>query len=387
MGSIDNFYFHFFHPEYRVAVAFVISIIFNLYAIPVIIKIAKVKKLFDVPDERKSHQSAVPTLGGVGIYATIAAVSLTFINTCGMNGGGVSSSLTSLPPIIAGLTIIFFIGVKDDLLDISAVKKLTVEIIALFILIVIGDVRLNSMQGMFGINYLSYPVSVGLSVFAGVVIINAFNLIDGIDGLATSVAMLGSLIFGSYFVATYEWEYAVLSFTILGALIPFFLYNAFGHQNKIFMGDTGSLILGFSLTVLVFRFNEMNSMGSQQPHFVAGPALSFAVIILPMFDTLRVFAIRIYRGGSPFKADHRHLHHILLDLGLTHLQTTAVMIIFNLAFIAFAYYFNFLGNSTLVFIMLPAAVFLSMIAIVLRRKKFSAKPEYKVMHIETSKVE
>jgi UDP-GlcNAc:undecaprenyl-phosphate/decaprenyl-phosphate GlcNAc-1-phosphate transferase len=371
MHSFDNFYFHFFQPQYRIALAFLLAISFNMYAIPVIIRIARVKKLYDDPDERKSHAESVPTLGGLGIYATIVSISLTFINTCGMNGGGIVSSLTSLPPIMAGFTMIFFIGMKDDMLNISAWKKLAVEFLALFILIVVGDVRLNSMQGMFYINEISYTESLLLSAFAGIVIINAFNLIDGIDGLASAVAMLGSLVFGSYFLLTYEWEYAVLSFIILGSLIPFFIYNAYGTKNKIFMGDTGSLILGFAMTVLVFRFNEMNAIPGIKPHFMGGPALSFAVIIIPMFDTLRVFAIRVFRGLSPFKADRRHIHHILLDLGLTHLQTTLILIIINLAFIAFAYFFNFMGNSDLIYIMIPAALILSGVAIWLRRRKFA----------------
>ena len=373
MESFNNFYFHFFQPQYRIAVAFIVAVIFNFYAIPVIIRIAREKKLFDVPDKRKNHLISVPTLGGLGIFATIATVSLTFINTCGMNGGGVSSSLTSLPPIMAGFTIIFFIGMKDDLLNISAVKKLSAEFIALFVLLVVGDVRLDSMQGMFSVSELSYPVSLALSLFAGIVIINAFNLIDGIDGLAASIAMLGSTVFGVYFIAAHEWEYAVLAFTILGALIPFFLYNAFGHNNKIFMGDTGSLLLGFAMTVLIFRFNGMNAMSSYPIRFAAGPAFSFAVVILPMFDTLRVFTIRIFRGGSPFKADHRHIHHILLDLGFTHLQTTLILILINIAFILFAYFFNFLGNSRLMYIMVLSAFALSAFAIFMRRRKFSSK--------------
>jgi UDP-GlcNAc:undecaprenyl-phosphate/decaprenyl-phosphate GlcNAc-1-phosphate transferase len=373
MYSFDNFYFHFFQPQYRVAAAFLVAGIFNFYAIPVIIQIARNKKLYDFPTNRKNHTSNIPTLGGLGIYAAITIASLTFINTCGMNGGGIASSLTSLPPIIAGFTIIFFIGIKDDLLNISAWKKLFAEFIALFILIVVGDVRLDSMQGMFYITEISYPVSVALSLFAGIVIINSFNLIDGIDGLAASVAMLGSIVFGSYFLATYEWEYAVLSFTILGAIIPFFLYNSFGHENKIFMGDTGSLILGFAMTVLIFRFNEMNGIKSLNIHFSGGPAFSFAVIIIPMFDTLRVFAVRIYRGISPFKADRRHIHHILLDLGYTHLQSTMILIGVNIAFIVFAYYFNFLGNSNLVYIMIAAALALTGLVTWLRRRKNIAR--------------
>lgn len=369
METIDNFYFHFFQPQYRIATAFLIAVLFNLYAIPVIIKIAKVKKLFDVPDERKNHSDSVPTLGGLGMYATIAAVSLTFINTCGMDGGGIASSLTSLPPIIAGFTIIFFIGMKDDLLNIPAWKKLIVEIIALLILTVVGDVRLDSMQGMFYIKEISYFESILLSLFAGIVIINAFNLVDGIDGLAASIAILGSAVFGSYFLFIKDWEYAVLSFIILGALIPFFFYNAFGTTNKIFMGDTGSLLLGFALTVLIFRFNELNALSYIKPHFTAGPAFSFAVVIIPMFDTLRVFTIRILRGNSPFKADRRHLHHILLDLGYTHLQSTLLLIAINLMFVAFAYFFNHLGNSMLMIIMISLSVILSFIAIRLRRQK------------------
>ncbi len=371
MHAIDNFYFHFFQPEYRIALAFLFAAIFNFYAIPVIIRIAREKKLFDVPDKRKTHVQQVPTLGGLGIYAAITAVSLTFINTCGMNGNGPASSLTSLPPIIAGFTIIFFIGIKDDLLNIAAWKKITAQFIALFILIVVGNVRLTGMQGMFYITEISYLESILLSLFAGIVIINAFNLIDGIDGLAASVAMLGSFVFGIYFLFAFEWEYAVLSFTILGAIFPFFLYNAFGTSNKIFMGDTGSLILGFAMTVLVFRFNEMNGMPEVEPHFSAGPAFSFSVIIIPMFDTLRVFIIRMLRGSSPFKADRRHIHHILLDLGFTHLQSTIILILINIGFVAFAYFFNFLGNSNLVYIMIATATILSLLAIWLRRRKFA----------------
>jgi len=371
MQSFNNFYFHFFQPQYRVAAAFIIAAIFNFYAIPIIIKIAKAKKLYDVPDKRKNHASAVPTLGGLGIYAAITTVSLTFINTCGMNGGGITNSLTSLPPIIAGFTIIFFIGMKDDMLNISPWKKLVAEVIALLILIVVGDVRLSGMQGMFSIGEISYLASILLSLFAGIVIINAFNLIDGIDGLAASVTMLGSIVFGSYFLATYEWEYAALSFIILGALIPFYLYNTFGHVNKIFMGDTGSLILGFVMTVLIFKFNEMNATRSLNIHFSSAPALSFAVVIIPMFDTLRVVAVRIFRGVSPFKADRRHIHHILIDLGYNHLQSTIILMLINIAFIAFAYFFNYLGNSVLIYIMIAAAIVMTAYATWLRRRKYT----------------
>jgi UDP-N-acetylmuramyl pentapeptide phosphotransferase/UDP-N-acetylglucosamine-1-phosphate transferase len=135
------------------------------------------------------------------------------------------------------------------------------------------------------------------------------------------------------------------------------------------MGDTGSLILGFAITVLVFRFNELNSILSVRSHLVAAPAFSFAVLIIPMFDTLRVFTIRILRGGSPFKADNRHIHHMLLALGLTHLKATLILVLVNVLYIAFAYYFNYLGNSVLVYYMIGSACVLSFLTMMLLRRK------------------
>jgi UDP-GlcNAc:undecaprenyl-phosphate/decaprenyl-phosphate GlcNAc-1-phosphate transferase len=369
MGSIESFYFHLFQPEYRIATAFILAIFLNLYAIPIIIRIARQNHFFDVPNQRTSHETSVPTMGGLGIYFSIILVSLILINTCGLNGGQVSSSLTSLPPILAGLTLIFFVGMKDDIITIGAWKKLIAEIIALIILIVIGDVKINNLQGIFGINELNYIESLIISLFVGIVIINAMNLIDGVDGLASSIAILGSSVFGAYFLEIHEWEYAIFSFTVTGALIPFFIYNTFGRVNKIFMGDTGSLLLGFVMTVLVFRFNEMNSMPSIRPYFMAGPALSIAVLIVPLFDTLRVFSIRIYRGVNPFKADHRHIHHVLLDFGFTHLQTTVTLFMISVIYIAFAYFFNYLGNYLLVLIMLGSVSLLAGIAMKIHYRK------------------
>ncbi len=374
MQFLQDLYTQSFRPEYRLIIAFILAIIVNAYATPVILTIAKAKKIFDIPNQRGSHKSAVATLGGLGIYFSIVTVGLSFINTSGLTRGGSLSSLTSLPAIIAAFTIIFFVGLKDDLLNISPYKKIVAEIIALLILTMIGELRLFNLQGIFGFHEIRFSVSILLSVFAGVVIINSFNLIDGVDGLASSIAMLGCTVFGSYFLKGGEWEYAILSFTIVGALIPFFVYNVFGKENKIFMGDAGSLLLGLAMTALVFRFNEMSSVFAFRNHFIAGPALfSFAVLIIPLFDTLRVFAVRIYRGHSPFAADRRHIHHVLLDLGFTHLQTTLILIVFNLLFIGMAYFLGFLGNSNLVFSIIIIASIMSGIAMRRNRLKMIAK--------------
>jgi UDP-N-acetylmuramyl pentapeptide phosphotransferase/UDP-N-acetylglucosamine-1-phosphate transferase len=296
-------------------------------------------------------------------------ISLTLINTCGINGGGDTAGMTALPAIIAGATILFFIGMKDDLVNLRARKKLIAEIVAVMVLIVIGNLRLSSLQGMFHIGDLRYSVSIIFSLFVGVVIINAFNLIDGIDGLAAAITIMASTIFGVFFALSGDWEFAIFCATIIGSLIPFFLYNVFGITNKIFMGDTGSLILGFLMMVLVFRFNELNVSEILYPHFTAAPAFSFAVLILPMFDTIRVMAIRLYRGKGIFSPDRRHIHHLMLDLGFTHLQSTAILVGFSLIVTAIAYFFNYLGNSVLVYIILLLAFVFTFSMFLLWRRK------------------
>ena len=367
MVADGSFYFHFLTPQIRIAVAFALAIVLNSYAIPVILYIAKKKNLFEVVDDQGITKQVIPTIGGLGIFASFIIVSLTLINTCGLNGN--ESCLGSLPPIMAGITLIFFIGMKDDLLDVSYWKKMLVELLALGIIIVVGEVRINSLQGMFTFLELRYSASVLLSVFVGFIIINAFNFIDGIDGLASSLALIGSIVFGFFFIASADWEYAILAFALTGSLIPFLYYNVRGKEKKLYLGDTGSLLIGFIVTVLVFRFNQLNSFKSGIHYFVAAPSFSFAVVLVPMFDVVRIFIIRIFHRESPFKPDRHHLHYILVDIGLTHLQSTSLLLGLNLAFIAFAYFFNSLGNSTLMYLMLTAMLAFSFIVALIKRHK------------------
>lgn len=370
MDTLNNLYFRFFEHDIRLVLALVVSILLNFYIIPVILRISKSKKLFDAPDsKRKSHVVAVPTLGGLGFFTIISVVGLVMINVCGISHGSVETQFTALPPMMAGLTILFFIGMKDDLLSISPRKKLIAQILAILILITYGNLRLSSLQGMFNVDEIRFLASFFLTLFAGIVIINAFNLIDGIDGLASSIAMMASLVFGYLFYKADDFEYAILAAIVVGANIPFFYYNVFSKQNKIFMGDTGSLLLGFIMFVFVIRFNELNVMNAFPQKIVAAPAFSFTILILPLFDTLRVFTIRILRGQSPFKADRRHLHHILIDLGNSHLKSTIILVTINVILIAIAYFLNFLGNSVLFFIIMAISILLTFAAVMLRRKR------------------
>ena len=173
-----------------------------------------------------------------------------------------------------------------------------------------------------------------------VVIINAFNLIDGIDGLASGLAMLSVSAYGIWFLITGNTQFAILSFALVGSLAGFFIYNVFGVKNKLFMGDTGSLIIGLVISALVVKFNEFNINASASYAIEASPAESFALIIVPLIDTLRVMTIRIYQKKSPFSADNNHIHHRLLALVPSHLKVTIIIVSVNILIIALAYFLN-----------------------------------------------
>jgi UDP-GlcNAc:undecaprenyl-phosphate GlcNAc-1-phosphate transferase len=311
--------------------AFIIGFLLVMIAIPPIIRVANAKRLFEPFDERKIQNKVVPPMGGVAIFIGFTLSSV--IATDGI-------SFDTLKYIIASVIIMFFIGLKDDLMDISARKKLMVQIFAAVILITLGNVRLTHLHGILGTDEIGYITSLLLSIFAMVVIINAFNLIDGIDGLASGLAMLAATAFGIWFFIAGNTQFAILSFALVGSLAGFFIYNVFGHRNKLFMGDAGSLIIGLVISALVVKFNEFNIDNSIQYAIAAAPAVSFAIISVPLIDTLRVMTIRILNKKSPFTADNNHIHHRLLALVPSHLKVTLIIVATNAVFIAFALLLN-----------------------------------------------
>jgi UDP-N-acetylmuramyl pentapeptide phosphotransferase/UDP-N-acetylglucosamine-1-phosphate transferase len=304
--------------------SFSVSFVVVFISIPSIVKVAESKGLFDKPNQRKSHNGNIPTLGGIATFAAIIISMTLFLNT------GDNPELLYL---IGSMTILFFIGIKDDILMIAPDKKLIGQLLAISIMVLLGNIRFTNLHGFLGIYELNYITSVLLTAFVMVVVINAFNLIDGIDGLASGIGILISLAFGLWFYLTGYYNYAVLSAAIAGSYLSFFGYNVFGKRNKIFMGDTGSLVLGFVISLLVIQFNEANINYSGKYSFHAAPAVSFGVLIIPMFDTLRVFLLRILKGRSPFMPDKNHLHHRLLLLGFTHAEATLIFASVNIFFI------------------------------------------------------
>jgi UDP-GlcNAc:undecaprenyl-phosphate/decaprenyl-phosphate GlcNAc-1-phosphate transferase len=318
-----------------------VSFIISFLAIPVVLQIAEQKKLYDIPDERKVHTRPVASLGGVGIFGGFLLASLLSIQ------GHLNPEFQYF---FAAALVIFFLGLKDDLMVLSASKKFVGQVIAASILIHLGGIRLDSMYGLFGFEQVPAGFGLALSYLTIIVVINSFNLIDGIDGLASSLGILTMLIFGTYFFTIDQQAYSLLSFAMAGSLVAFLIFNH--HPAKIFMGDSGSLMIGLVNSILVIKFiNVAGSPGVVIP-VQSAAAIGFAILIVPLLDTFRVFAIRIFNGRSPFTPDRNHVHHLLLDRGLGHAAVTFTCVGINIFFIVLAYLGRSLGPTYLLLIML-----------------------------------
>lgn len=345
--------------DLTILLSFIVSFFIVFISIPSIVTVAQMKRLYDEPGRRKSHHRAIPNLGGVAIFAGIMIALGLFADF---------SKALEFRLLIVSMVIIFFIGIKDDILIIAPYKKLIGEIVATLVMVLIGDIRLTSLHGFMGVTEMPYIVSVLLTCFVFVVIINGFNLIDGIDGLASGIGILISVFFGIWFFLVGNIQYTLLTVTVAGALMAFFRFNVYGKQNKIFMGDTGSLLLGLFMSVIVVKFNEVNAGYYGQYAIRAAPAVSFGILIVPLFDTLRVFIIRISRKQSPFRPDKNHVHHLLLKLGYTHIEATFRIVSANVLFIGIALGFQSLGIFKLMLINLAIASIFSFIPELFKRK-------------------
>lgn len=318
-----------------------VSFIITFLAIPIILQVAEKKNLFDIPDERKRHINPVVSLGGVGIFAGFLLASLLSIQ------GFLNPEFQYY---FAAALVIFFLGLKDDLMVLSATKKFIGQIIAASILIHLGGIRIDSMHGLFGIESVSEGFGLALSYLTIIVVINSFNLIDGVDGLAASLGILSMIVFGIYFFIIGYQAYSLLSFSMAGSLVAFMIFN---HQPaKIFMGDSGSLMIGLINSILVLKFINVADSPLVSVPVTSAVAVGFAILIVPLLDTLRVFSIRILKGNSPFTPDRNHVHHLLLDRGLSHAAVTFTCVGINIGFILLAYFGRSIGPNYLLLIML-----------------------------------
>jgi UDP-GlcNAc:undecaprenyl-phosphate GlcNAc-1-phosphate transferase len=339
----------------------IFSVFITSFAIPSILHVARFRHLYDdLGHFRKSHDHGIPRLGGVAIFVSFTITSLLFCMTD-----------KSLPInyLLTACIILFAMGLKDDLSGVNSNTKFLIQFIVCAILVVLGNIRLTSMYGVFGIYDLPYLLSVGISILIVLLVVNAFNLIDGIDGLAATTGIVVNGTFAALFIYTHQFELAAVSLSMVGAILGFLRFNI--TPAKIFMGDTGSLLIGLISAVMALKFMGINQgVNSRAAEIFSVPALTFAILIGPIFDTVRVFIIRIANGVSPFAADRNHIHHRMLRLGFNHLQTTIILTSINVASILMVVLFKSYGNTILILlIILVSFVFNWMITFFLRSKE------------------
>jgi UDP-N-acetylmuramyl pentapeptide phosphotransferase/UDP-N-acetylglucosamine-1-phosphate transferase len=351
--------------EILLLTAVVTSFVITYVSIPSIIKVARSKNLYDVPDERSSHNLSVPTLGGLAIFAGFTISALMFSKI---------EHIPELKYIIVAVIIMFFIGLKDDILIIAPLTKLGGQIVAALIIILMTDLRFTSFHGFFGIFEIPVYISIPFTLFVFLIVINGFNLIDGIDGLSSSVGIIASITLGIWFYFVSEIDYSVISAGLTGGLIAFIRFNVFSKNEKIFMGDTGSLILGLIVTVLVIKFNEMNKFPDFEFSKRAAPAISFAILILPLFDTVRIIFIRFFQRKPIFKPDKQHIHHLLIEIGLTHRKALLLLIIVNILFAASGFILQeYVGIRRLILLYFLLAMIVFYIPSVILKKRLNKK--------------
>jgi len=333
----------------KLILGFAFSFLISFFSIPTIIKISRKKNLMDEPGTRSSHLRKIPNLGGIALFYSIGICASIF-----------AYELFDIYKFLfASLIVLLYIGVMDDIVVMRAYKKLLAQILVSSLIVLGSDVRIRNLFGVFGVYELNYFLSVVFSIVTFIILINAFNLIDGIDGLAGSYSVLCSAFFGfSYFrLGEYNYPLVVFSAIIIGAVLAFLYYNfSNSRSTKIFMGDTGSMILGFLLafTAICFIdiFIDKKIAGVPRYYLQSAPVIAVAILIFPIVDTLNVIMIRLSQKRSPFDADKNHIHHTLLQLGLSHRRSTFYILLYYIFVVGVANYLRHINNNLLLVIIL-----------------------------------
>lgn len=322
-----------------VVIAFLVALLVVVVVHPQVAKFATKRKIVDNPDFRKLQRTPVPVMGGVAVFFGLVA------------GLGVASfflDITTILPMFLAMSIMLCIGVADDVSDLSPWLRFAVEIAMTLMMIYITDMSLNNFHGLWGYYNMPLWLSIPLTVVSVVGMINATNLIDGVDGLSSGFCIMASFVFGVLFFMVGEVEMVLLCLITIGALLPFFFHNVFGVKSKMFIGDGGSLMMGVVMSsYVVVAINSPGVCGELAINCGTGLVpFTLAVMCVPVFDTLRVMAMRILRRTSPFHPDKTHLHHLFIELGFSHVGTTFSVLALNFV-VVLAWYFTFLSGASI----------------------------------------
>lgn len=296
--------------------AAITSFVIAFLIVPVIIKYSLAKNLVDIPGRRKIHKKVTPSMGGIAIFVGFFIAGLIWLNI---------EEIGYVKFILVALFVIFFIGVRDDLVPLRAMVKLVGQIMAASLLIFLFDLRIKTFYGLFGVHELPDVLSYIVTYFTIIVITNSFNLIDGLDGLAGTIAIVALLAFGIWFYLVDDQIFSILSFAMLGGIFAFLIFN--WEPSEVFMGDTGALVIGMMLAILAIHFINVNyNLPAMTPYkFNGSVGTAACIIIIPLVDTLRIVILRVSKGQSPFSPDKSHVHHAIMRLGMSHSQTTLIL--------------------------------------------------------------
>lgn len=320
-----------------ILIAFLVALFVTALIHPRVVRFAQRRNIVDNPNARKLQRNPVPVLGGVAVFFGLVS---------GLCVSGIFVNVNDLLPIIVAMSMMLCVGVVDDFSELSPWLRFVIEIAVVVMLIFTTNISLNNLHGLWGFYDLPMWLSVPLTVFAVVGMINAINLIDGVDGLSSGFCMIASLAFGALFLIAGNPAMALVTAITLGALMPFFFHNVFGNKSKMFIGDGGSLMMGVVMSAYVVSVIAVR--GEMLDHIPEGMGLvafTMAVMAVPVFDTLRVMAMRILRCASPFHPDKTHLHHLFIDLGFSHIATTLSVLSLNLL-VMLAWWISYMAGAT-----------------------------------------
>ncbi len=317
---------------YHVIIPALLAFIGTLWIHPKVLKIAIMKNLVDNPDARKLQRNPVPVMGGIAVFFGIII---------GLCGAQTLFSHYNVFLLISAMLVMLYIGTIDDILDLSPATRFLIEILIVAWIMYVNNASIDSLWGLWGVHSIPVWFSWPLTIFAAVGIINAINLIDGVNGLSSGFCFMASVLFAIVFYKTGNIVMTVLAVSAAGAIIPFFLHNVFGKTTKMFIGDGGTLVIGAMMSIFVMEILHSGTMCKPLADSGIGlVAMTLAILAIPVFDTLRVMSMRILRGTSPFHPDRTHLHHMFIELGFSHVGTTVSILSLN-SIVVIAWYLSY----------------------------------------------